>query len=34
MAAELQVNYTSGSVVYVQIRSAVGTIWNGSAFEA
>ena len=34
MAAELQVNYTSGSVVYAHVRSAVGTIWNGSALES
>lgn len=33
MAAEMQVNHTSGRVVYALVRSAVGTIWNGSSLE-
>ncbi len=35
MAGELQIRHTTGATgVYAHIRSATGTIWNGSAFEA
>lgn len=33
MANELQVKWTTGVTVYYQVRSATGTIWNGSSFE-
>lgn len=32
MAGELQVSYRTGKTVYVLIRSATGTIWNGTTF--
>lgn len=34
MAGELQIQNTTAKTVYAHIRSAVGTIWNGSALEA
>lgn len=34
MAAELQTRWTTGTTCYFQIRSATGTIWNGTALEA
>lgn len=34
MAGELQRRYTTGQTVYAHVRSAVGTIWNGTALEA
>lgn len=34
MAAELEADYLTGKTVYFQLRSATGTIWNGSGFEA
>ncbi len=34
MAGELQIRYTTTATVYAQKRSAVGTIWNGTALEA
>lgn len=30
----MQINHTSGKTVYGLLRSATGTIWNGSALEA
>ena len=32
MAAELQVNNASGTTTYALIRTATGTIWNGTSF--
>ena len=34
MAGELQRRYTTAATVYAHVRSAVGTIWNGTALEA
>lgn len=34
MASELQIRYDTAQTVYAQKRSAVGTIWNGTALEA
>jgi hypothetical protein len=34
MASEIQFNFTTGRTCYVLLRSATGTIWNGSSFEA
>lgn len=34
MAGELQIRNTTAKTVYAHIRSAVATIWNGSALEA
>lgn len=34
MAGELQADVTTGQTVYFLVRSATGTIWNGSSLEA
>ena len=34
MAGELQIRHTTAQTVYAHKRSAVGTIWNGTALEA
>lgn len=34
MAGELQRRFTTGQTIYAQVRSPVGTIWNGTALEA
>jgi len=34
MSQEIEYTYVSGKVTYFLVRSSIGQIWNGSAFES